>query len=64
MAINHRPSILVVMETRMGGNRAAKIIEGLPFDGFITTNIVGYAGGLWVLWKSDDVEVLPLSSTE
>ena len=41
-----------------------KIIEGLPFDGFITTNTIGYVGGLWVLWKIDDVEVLPLSSTE
>ena len=49
MAINHRSSILVVTETRMGGDKAAKIIEGLPFDGFITTDTIGYAGGLWVL---------------
>ena len=26
--VNHRPSILVVTETRVGGDRAGKIIEG------------------------------------
>ena len=64
MAINHRPAILVMTETRVGRDRAAKIIEGLPFDGSITTKTIGYAGGLWILWKLDEVEVLPLSSTE
>ena len=51
MAINHRPAIFVVTETRVGGDRAAKIIEGLPYDGLITTDTIGYAGGLWILWK-------------
>ncbi|XP_030929600.1 uncharacterized protein LOC115955566 [Quercus lobata] len=64
MAINHRPSIMVVTETRVGGDRARKIIEGLPFDGYITTDTVGYAGGLWMLWKTQEVEVSHLSSTE
>ena len=64
MAINHRPSIMVVMETRVEGDRARKIIEGLPFDGYITTDCVGYAGGFWMLWKTKDVEVSHLSSTE
>ena len=64
MAINHRATILVVPETRMGGDRAAKIIERLPFDGYITTDTIGYVGGLWILWKTEEVEVIPLSSTE
>ena len=64
MAINHGPAIFVVIETRVRGDGAAKIIEGLPYDGFITTDTIGYAGGLWILWKSKEVEILPLSSTE
>ena len=46
MTINHCPSILVVTEMRVGGDRAEKIIEGLPFDGYITMDTIGYAGGL------------------
>ena len=49
MAINHRPAIFVVTKTRVGGDRAAKIIDGLSFDGSITTDTIGYAGGLWIL---------------
>ena len=49
MVINHRPTIFVVLETRVGGDRAAKIIKGLPFDGFITTDTIGYARRLWIL---------------
>uniref|UniRef100_A0A7N2N6N9 CCHC-type domain-containing protein n=1 Tax=Quercus lobata TaxID=97700 RepID=A0A7N2N6N9_QUELO len=64
MAINHHPSIMVITETRVGGDRAARIIEDLPFDGSIVTETIGYAGGLWLLWKTDDVDVMLLSSIE
>ena len=49
ITINHHPSILVVIETRVGGDSATRIIEDLPFDGYITTDTIGYAGGLWIL---------------
>ena len=64
MAVNHHPSIMVITETRVGGERAERIIEGLPFDGFITTDTIGYSRGLWILWKKEEAEVLPLASTE
>lgn len=44
--MNHRPLIMVITETKVGGERTRKIIEVLPFDGFITTDTIGYAGGL------------------
>ena len=53
MAVNHRPAIMVITETRVGGSRVKKIIEGLPFDGFITMETIGYVEGLWILWKRE-----------
>ena len=64
MAVNHFPTIMIITETRVGGDRDAKIIEGLPFDGFFVTNTIGYAGGLWLLWKKEEVEVFVLAATE
>ena len=61
---NHNPAILVVMETRVGGDKAKEITDLLLFDGAIHTNIIGYAGGLWVLWNADRVDIALLSSTE
>ena len=52
------------METRVGGDRAREITDLLPFDGAFHTETVGYAGGLWVLWNADKVDVALLSSTE
>ena len=61
---NHNPAILVLMETKVGGERAREISGRLPFDNAIHTDTVGYAGGLWMLWNSDRVEVTSLANTE
>ena len=60
----YNPTILVVMETRIGGERAREITNRLPFDGDIHTETIGYAGGLWLLWNSDRVEITALANTE
>lgn len=49
MVMNHFSSITIITKTRIGGDKAAKIIEGLPFDGFFITETIGYAEGLWLL---------------
>ena len=60
MVVNHNPAIMVITETRVGGDRVEQII----IDGFITTETIGYAGGLWVLWKKEEAEVDLLAATE
>ena len=60
----HNPAILVVMETKIGGERAKEITDRLPFDSAIHTETIGYTGGLWMLWNSDRVEITALANTE
>ncbi|KAL0017305.1 hypothetical protein SO802_004374 [Lithocarpus litseifolius] len=60
----HNPTILVLMETRIGGERARGITDRLPFENAIHTDTIGLAGGLWMLWNLERVDVTPLSSTE
>lgn len=43
---NHNPTILVVMETQVRGDRAREITNLPPFDGAIHTDTIGYARGL------------------
>ena len=62
--LSHNPAILVVMETRVGGNRAREITERLPFNGVIHFDAVGHVGGIWVLWNLDRVDVAYLANTE
>jgi len=56
--------ILVVTETRVGGDRVKEIINKLPFDGAVHTNTISYAGGLWLLWNLSVVEVEPITTME
>ena len=60
----HSPSILVITETRVGGARAKAITDRLPFDGAAHADIMGYAGGIWLLRVTDVVDITILSSTE
>ena len=64
LARAHNPSIFVVMETRVGGDRAREIIDCLSFDGAILAEMIGYTGGIWLLWNSNRVVVEQLVSTE
>ena len=52
------------METRVGGDRAKEITNRFPFDGAILADTVGFAGGIWLLWNFDKVEVVHLASME
>ena len=60
----HDPAILIVMETRVGGDRAKEITDELPFDRVIHTDTIGFAGGLWLLWNEDRVDISQLANTE
>lgn len=61
---NQNPTMLVVMETKVGGDRAREITDRMPFDGAIHMDTIGYAGGLWLLWNSDRVKVTLLTTTK
>uniref|UniRef100_A0A2N9ERH6 CCHC-type domain-containing protein n=1 Tax=Fagus sylvatica TaxID=28930 RepID=A0A2N9ERH6_FAGSY len=60
----NNPDILILTETRLGGDRAAELARSFPLDGFLCTNTIGFAGGIWILWKTEVVEVGHLCSTE
>ena len=58
---NHNPAMLIILETRVGGDRAKEITDRLPFEKAIHTETLGYAGGLW---NSNRVVVSLLATTE
>nr|XP_023872395.1 uncharacterized protein LOC111985008 [Quercus suber] len=60
----HAPMLMVITETRMNGARAVEMIESLPFDGSVVADTIGFAGGIWMLWRTDLVHVEVLASTE
>lgn len=58
------PILMVITETRLSGAREVEMIETLPFDGSIVADTIGFARGIWLLWRTDLVQVDALASTE
>ena len=61
---NHDPTIMIIMETRIGGDRAKDINDRLPFNSAIHIDTIGFTGGLWILWNFDRVHITQLVLSE
>ena len=61
---NTNPQVLILTETRLGGTRAMELARSYPFDGFLCTKTIGFAGRIWILWKTEAVNLELLCSTE
>ena len=55
---------MIIMETRIGGDRARDISDRLPFDGAIHLDTIGFSGGIWLLWNSEKVQITQLAMSE
>lgn len=51
---------MAVQEPRCSGTRAIATIKKLGFKYHIISDARGFAGGIWILWNSDDVHLSPL----
>ena len=60
----HSPILLVITETRISGAKPDEIIESLHFDGVVITDTIGFASGIWMLWRPDLVQVDVLAITK
>ena len=60
----HHPIIMVITETRLSGVRAKGIMASLSFDGAVCSDTIRFAGGIWLLWRTDLVNVEVLSTTK
>lgn len=56
---NYNPSLVVLLEPRISGAKADDFIRQSGFENSHRVEAVGFAGGIWVLWRNFiEVEVL------
>ncbi|CAK8573936.1 unnamed protein product [Lathyrus sativus] len=55
--MTHRPTIIVILETRRVSVKLKKAFEKLGFEDFIYTDNYGFARGIKIGWKEEDVSV-------
>lgn len=57
MCKDSHPDVLVLLETRVEVGRAVGLSKKLGFDKYYTVAGDGYAGGIWLMWKSSNVDI-------
>lgn len=58
----HKPSIVVLLEPKISGGDADKVIKKIGFSGRYSVDPEGFAHGIWILWCTEDVHVEVTSS--
>ncbi|CAL1384548.1 unnamed protein product [Linum trigynum] len=53
----YRPCVTIIVEPRISGDVAEKVIEKMGFDKWLVVDAVGFAGGIWLLWNSGAVTI-------
>ncbi|KAI9120800.1 hypothetical protein K1719_007833 [Acacia pycnantha] len=50
-------SFMVILEPRISGVQAAKVVKQWGFKHLIRKEAVGFSGGIWFLWEVDKIKV-------
>ncbi|XP_028760821.1 uncharacterized protein LOC114719473 [Neltuma alba] len=56
--------ILCLIEPRISGQKADKVVRKLGFSHWIRVEATGFAGAIWVCWNEGDIKIEYISSTE
>ncbi|KAI9083831.1 hypothetical protein K1719_034089 [Acacia pycnantha] len=53
----YKVDLMIILEPRVSGNAAVKIIKSWGFKHSERVEAVGFSGGIWLLWNSDALGV-------
>lgn len=56
----YAPSVIALVEPRISGDDADRVCNRIGYDGRIRMEVVGFSGGIWLLWRKDEVVVTPI----
>lgn len=60
----HRPTVIALVETHMGGGQSLNIASSLGYTGHTRVDAMVFSGGIWVYWKTELVMVDPIIKHE
>ncbi|KAM1799215.1 hypothetical protein ACFX11_033434 [Malus domestica] len=60
----HQMEILVICEPMISGQKAISVVKSLGFPCFEIMDVVGFSGGLWMLWKDSRLKVEVISTID
>ncbi|KAL2935019.1 hypothetical protein RDABS01_018138 [Bienertia sinuspersici] len=59
----NKPVVVALVETHMGSDQAMMISKHIGFSGHLRVDAQGYAGGIWVYWRQEVVNVREIDNS-
>ncbi|RYR31610.1 hypothetical protein Ahy_B01g056442 [Arachis hypogaea] len=56
--------IVILLETKVSGNNARRIIQGAGFNYFIIEEAQSFIRGIWICWKDNSISITTLESNQ
>ena len=60
----HKPGILLLTETGLGGVRAEELFREIPYSGLERVDPVGFSGGIWLFWNKGETTIDLIAKTD
>ena len=60
----HKPDILFLTETGLGGVRAEELFREIPYSGLERVDPVGFSGGIWLFWNKGETTIDLIAKTD
>ncbi|KAI9086148.1 hypothetical protein K1719_031869 [Acacia pycnantha] len=57
MKRRYRLDMMIILEPRISGRLASKVIKNWGFKHSVRLEAVGFSGGIWLLWELDEIQV-------
>ncbi|XP_028091500.1 uncharacterized protein LOC114291824 [Camellia sinensis] len=64
LMVDHRPQLVVLTETRVGGSRGAALCLNLGFSKYHIVETHSFAGGIWLLWNDLEIHCDIIAQTQ
>ncbi|CAN1131198.1 hypothetical protein LINPERHAP2_LOCUS6266 [Linum perenne] len=62
--IQFKPDVAIIVEPRLSGLAAEDVVKKLGFDSHLIEDARGFAGGIWLMWNSNQVLVREVGRSE
>ncbi|KAI9110616.1 hypothetical protein K1719_018482 [Acacia pycnantha] len=64
MKSRHKLDLVVILEPRVSGIQASRIIKNWGFRHSVRMEAEGFSGGIWIVWQRDDLNMAVITKDE
>ncbi|CAN1182866.1 hypothetical protein LINPERHAP2_LOCUS36213 [Linum perenne] len=62
--LEFNPNVVILVEPKISGDNSVRVCRKLGFDAFLRVKVVGFSGGIWVVWHPTKFSLTFIDSSD